>query len=140
MEPIKKLIKQADTQIMRERDAFAKQLDLTGGQMSVIDFLSNCPENEADQNAIEYEFDIRRSTTTIMLKRMEKRALVERVADARDKRKKKVRLTKKALELVPQIRRYMKNDDIKLRGLMSEKEAATVQRVLQLIIAGENND
>lgn len=139
MEPIKKLVKQASTQIDRERDAFAKQLGLTGVQMSVIDFLFN-HYHEADQKAIEHEFDIRRSTTTIMLKRMEKRSLIKRVVDGQDKRKKKVRLTAKALALVPQIKEYMGRDDQKLRSLITKKEEETVEKVLRLIIRGENND
>lgn len=43
MEPIKKLVKQATTQIERERNHFAASLNITGTQMSVIDFLSNMP-------------------------------------------------------------------------------------------------
>lgn len=41
METLKKLIKQAATQIDREREIFANSLGVTGVQMSVIDFLSN---------------------------------------------------------------------------------------------------
>lgn len=41
MEPIKKLVKQAITQIEQERDHFATSLNITGTQMSVIDYLSN---------------------------------------------------------------------------------------------------
>lgn len=67
MEPIKKLVKQAITQIERERDHFATSLNITGTQMSVIDYLSNMPNYTASQNEIEQEFDIRRSTTTIMV-------------------------------------------------------------------------
>ena len=59
MEPIKKLVKQAITQIERERDHFATSLNITGTQMSVIDYLSNMPNYTASQNEIEQEFDIR---------------------------------------------------------------------------------
>lgn len=38
METLKKLIKQAATQIDREREIFANSLGVTGVQMSVIDF------------------------------------------------------------------------------------------------------
>ena len=88
METLKKLIKQATTQIDRERENFANSLGVTGVQMSVIDFLSNHQNNLASQNEIEHEFNIKRSTTTIMLQRMEKRGLIVRVDDPKDKRKK----------------------------------------------------
>ena len=93
MEPIKKLVKQAITQIERERDHFATSLNITGTQMSVFDYLSNMPNYTASQNEIEQEFDIRRSTTTIMVQRMEKRGLIERIASPDDKRQKLVKLT-----------------------------------------------
>lgn len=138
-EPIKKLIKQASTQIERERDHFASSLDITGVQMSVIDFLSNQKNNAAAQQAIEHEFDIQRSTTTVMLQRMEKKHLVQRITDPQDKRKKKVKLTPKTLNLVKKIRTYMKQDDQKVIKHFSAAEIAATKKVLSSIRKGETN-
>ena len=104
METLKKLIKQATTQIDRERENFANSLGVTGVQMSVIDFLSNHQNNLASQNEIEHEFNIKRSTTTIMLQRMEKRGLIVRVDDPKDKRKKQAQLTES--DMNPKVRTY----------------------------------
>ena len=136
MEPIKKLVKQATTQIERERDHFAVSLNITGTQMSVIDFLSNMLNYTASQNEIEQEFDIRRSTTTIMVQRMEKRGLIERIASPDDKRQKLVKLTQKAQALVPKIHEYMKQDDLKLRANFTDEELEITRKVLNVIKNG----
>lgn len=136
MEPIKKLVKQATTQIERERDHFAASLNITGTQMSVIDFLSNMTDYTASQNEIEQEFDIRRSTTTIMVQRMEKRGLVERIASPSDKRQKLVKLTDKSQTLVQKIHEYMKQDDIKLRANFTDEELEITRKVLNVIKNG----
>lgn len=138
MEPIKKTVRQVSTQIDRERDQFAMTLGITGTQMSVIDFLSNKTENSASQNQIEHEFEIQRSTTTIMLQRMEKRELIRRVVNKNDKRQKKVQLTEKAEKLVKQIHQYMKNDDLALRKNFSEEELETARKVLNYIKDGQS--
>lgn len=136
MEPIKKIVHQASTQIDRERDNFAATLGITGTQMSVIDFLSNQVDYLASQNDIEHEFDIQRSTTTIMLQRMEKHGLIKRVINKKDRRKKQVQLTDKSQDLVNQIHQYMKNDDLKFRQNFSKEELAITRKVLERIKNG----
>ena len=138
METLKKLIKQATTQIDRERENFANSLGVTGVQMSVIDFLSNHQNNLASQN--ESEFNIKRSTTTIMLQRMEKRGLIVRVDDPKDKRKKQAQLTESALKIVPKIRQYMKQDNEEVLDNLSMKDVNTITAFLRSIKEGKAND
>ncbi len=140
METLKKLIKQATTQIDRERENFANSLGVTGVQMSVIDFLSNHQNNLASQNEIEHEFNIKRSTTTIMLQRMEKRGLIVRVDDPKDKKKKQAQLTESALKIVPKIRQYMKQDNEEVLDNLSMKDVNTITAFLRGIKEGKAND
>lgn len=140
METLKKLIKQATTQIDRERENFANSLGVTGVQMSVIDFLSNHQNNLVSQNEIEHEFNIKRSTTTIMLQRMEKRGLIVRVDDPKDKRKKQAQLTESALKIVPKIRQYMKQDNEEVLDNLSMKDVNTITAFLRSIKEGKAND
>lgn len=140
MEPLKKLIKQATAQIDRERELFASQLKITGVQMSVIDFLSNHKNYIASQNEIEHEFNIQRSTTTIMLQRMEKRGLIIRIDDDKDKRKKQAQLTEKSLKLVPRIKQYMKQDNQEVVRNLSSAEIDVITSFLQDIRDGRAND
>ena len=96
MEPIKKVIKQSSVQIDRERETFANTLGITGVQMTTLDFISNHQNQTVSQHEIEKELDLKRSTVTIMIQRMEKRDLVKRVTNAVDKRQKDVSLTAKS--------------------------------------------
>ena len=72
MDHFGRLLKQANNNMMRHFDQFARQYDLTGNQMAVIDFITNHADQEVFQRDIEYEFEIQRSTTTVLLQRMEK--------------------------------------------------------------------
>lgn len=133
MEPVKKLVKQAGVRIDQLREERAKRFGITGVQFSVIDFLANQKNNAASQTAIENEFEIQRSTTTIMLQRMEKRDLIQRIVDPKDKRKKMVQLTEKSLSLVPKIQRTIKNDDLDLLQYFSKEELEITKKVLNFI-------
>ena len=75
MDHFGRLLKQANNSMMRHFDQFARQYDLTGNQMAVIDFITNHADQEVFQRDIEHEFEIQRSTTTVLLQRMEKKAL-----------------------------------------------------------------
>ncbi|HJA47156.1 MAG TPA: MarR family transcriptional regulator [Candidatus Limosilactobacillus excrementigallinarum] len=132
MEPIKKLITQANTQINHEREQFSRNLGITGIQMSVIDFMAN-HHNHVSQQEIEQEFGIRRSTTTIMIKRMERHGLVHQIPDPTDKRKKLVELTDKAIQLINPIKEFIKNDDLQIRQAFSDDELAVACKILNYI-------
>lgn len=140
MEPIKKLIKQAATQIDREREKFANSLGITGVQMTVLDFIFNQSDHIASQHRLEKEFDLQRSTVTIMLQRMEKRDLVKKLDDKKDKRKKLVALTNKSINLIPEIKKYMQVDDLNLRKKFTDCEMDIATEVLNYIKKGEYDE
>lgn len=140
MEPVKKLIKQAGVTIDHSRNEQAKRLGITGVQFSVIDFLAHQDNNAASQSAIENEFEIQRSTTTIMLQRMEKHDLIQRIIDPHDKRKKMVQLTDKSLSLAPKIRQMIAKDDVDLLKYFSKEEIAITKKVLNFIRKGTINE
>ncbi|MGM9904794.1 MarR family transcriptional regulator, partial [Lactobacillus sp.] len=102
-------------------------------QMAVLDFLSQQAGQTANQHALDEEFAIQRSTTTIMLQRLEKRGLIRRLPDPNDKRQKLVQLTSEANELIPQIREEIKDDDLELLQQFSKEELATVRKLLKYI-------
>lgn len=135
MEPIKKLIMQAASQISKERAEQAQALGITGIQMSVIDFMAN-HDYQVSQQAIEQEFDIRRSTTTIMIQRMANHGLVEHIDDPNDKRRKKVRLTPKAIRLIKPIKACIVADDQRVRQHFSDDTLTIVAQVLTEIQKG----
>lgn len=133
MEPIRKMIKQAAKGIDQHSSDFAKEMKLTRGQMATIDFLGKQPGQMVKQRVIEEEFAIKRSTTTIMLQRLEKRGLVSRLPDPTDKRQKLVNLTDQAKDLLPGIQEEIKDDDLELLQHFSQEEIDTVRRLLKYI-------
>lgn len=137
MEPIKKVIKQSSVQIDRERETFANTLGITGVQMTTLDFISNHQNQTVSQHEIEKELDLKRSTVTIMIQRMEKRDLVKRVTNAVDKRQKDVSLTAKSKSLIPKIKDYMRQDDRKVRSHFTQAEINTALKVLKFVKNGE---
>lgn len=133
MEPIRKLIKHAAKGIDQHSSDFAKEMKLTRAQMATIDFLGKQPGQMVKQRVIEEEFAIKRSTTTIMLQRMEKRGLVSRLPDPADKRQKLVKLTDEAKDLLPGIHEEIKDDDLELLDHFSQADLDTVRRFLKYI-------
>lgn len=129
-----RLIKQADNALAQEMNEFARQYGLTGTQMSIIDFLGNFPGNNCDQQAIEKEFAIKRSTTAVLLQRMAKSGLVIRRPALDDRRRKVVTLTEKGQKLFPIVSTYIKQEEAKMISQLSSEEQAVIISFLQRTI------
>ncbi|MDU5663845.1 MarR family winged helix-turn-helix transcriptional regulator [Streptococcus vestibularis] len=116
------LLKQANNNMLRHLDQFAKQYDLTGNQMAIIDFITNHAKYEVFQRDIEHEFDIQRSITTVLLQRMEKKGLIERFTSLKDARQKAVALTDKAVKIVSACQAYLRAEEEEFVQQFSAKE------------------
>ncbi|WP_302852376.1 MarR family winged helix-turn-helix transcriptional regulator [uncultured Streptococcus sp.] len=131
---IGRLVKKASNQLGREFDQFAKPFDLTGMQMSIIDFISYGLKEEYFQQDIEKEFNIQRSTTTALLQRMEKKELIYRQVSQKDARQKSVHLTQKAQDLVAECRSYFQLQEKELEERFSEDEIAIFEKILDYYV------
>ena len=129
-----RVVKIASNQLSREFDKFAKPYDLTGTQMSIIDFLSHDWKEEYFQQDIEKEFNIQRSTTTVLLQRMEKKELIYRQVSQKDARQKSVHLTQKAQDLVAECRSYFQLQEKELEERFSEDEIAIFEKILDYYV------
>ena len=109
---IGRMVKIASNQLSREFDKFAKPYDLTGTQ----------------------EFNIQRSTTTVLLQRMEKKGLIYRQSSKKDARKKSVHLTEKALALVDACQDYFVSKNAELENQFTEEEIAIFEKILHYYI------
>lgn len=116
---------------MRHFDQFAKQYDLTGNQMSIIDFITNHADQEIFQRDIEREFEIQRSTTTVLLQRMEKKGLIQRHTSSKDARQKAVVLTDKALSIASACQSYLRKEEEEFVQLFSAEERDIFFKILQ---------
>lgn len=97
MDHFGRLLKQANNNMMRHFDQFARQYDLTGNQMAVIDFITNHADQEVFQRDIEHEFEIQRFDNDSALTANGEKGLIERHTSSKDARQKAVVLTDKAL-------------------------------------------
>ena len=133
-ENIGRQLKIASTQLTKQFDKFAIQYDLTSMQMSVIDFLTLFKDQEMFQKDIEHEFNIRRSTASTLLKRMEDKGLVRRVESNKDARQKQVILTDLAVQYEDDIQKFMLDTQQKIHSFLSDEEYAALESSLDKII------
>ncbi|MCD2255666.1 MarR family transcriptional regulator [Lactobacillus sp. CC-MHH1034] len=127
-------IKRASNSMQRFTEHQAKKLGLTGVQMSIIDFISR-EENQRDifQLDVEQEFNIQKSSATALLKLMEKRELIVRVAAPKDNRFKRIILTPKTRELLPQIKKIYAEDDQILHEILDQDYQTTLNSLNTII-------
>ncbi|CAI2661890.1 MarR family transcriptional regulator [Apilactobacillus kunkeei] len=133
-ENIGRQLKIASTQLTKQFDKFAIQYDLTSMQMSVIDFLTLLYDQEIFQKDIEHEFNIRRSTASTLLKRMEDKGLVRRVESNKDARQKQVILTDLAVQYEDDIQKFMVKTQQQIHSFLSDEEYAALESSLDKII------
>ncbi|WP_086350746.1 MarR family winged helix-turn-helix transcriptional regulator [Candidatus Enterococcus clewellii] len=101
-------------------------------QMRVLNYIhrKNNGNEPIYQKDLEQEFDIRRSTATGILQRMEKRGLIERTSCKEDNRLKAIFLTSAGERQVSEnISKLEKFDDLLIDGI-SEKELETFFKLL----------
>ncbi|MDO4925259.1 MAG: MarR family transcriptional regulator [Turicibacter sp.] len=108
--------------------------NLTVSQAYVIDFISNEGEDrEIFQKDLEKEFDLKRSSISLMLNNMEKSDLIKRVPVAEDARLKKIILTEKSMKLYENISTAIDSVENKLSENLTLEEIKAFQRVLDKI-------
>lgn len=137
---IGRLLKAANNQMLRELDQFASTFQLTGQQMSILDFIGRLLEEgkTVSGTAIEHEFNIRRSTTTEILQRMEKRELIYRQTLPSDARQKEIRLTSAGENYLPEIRTFIQQHDQKFLAEFSSAEIETIKKFFGQFIDDEH--
>ena len=133
-----KRIKRAANLMSRSMDAYAAQYGLTGTQMSIIDFLGE--SQNRTQRDIEMEFDIRPSTTTKILQRMEASGLLSTKRDPRDGRQRIIALTTKARSLQKAVRNYIDDQQKAMERPFEQRDLAAFEHVLANIIALNSDD
>ena len=133
-----KRIKRAANLMSRSMDAYAAQYGLTGTQMSIIDFLAE--SQDRTQRDIEMEFDIRPSTTTKILQRMQTSGLVAAKRDRRDGRQRIIALTAKARGLQKAVRDYIDSQQKAMDRRFNQRDLDAFDRVLAYFIALNSDD
>ena len=113
--------------------------DVTASNGWLIMYLYEHREEDIFQKDIEYEFSIRRSTSSNIISLMEKKGYIERVSVAHDARLKKLVLTDKALQLCDTIHNNTMKFENALRRGITEDELKVFYSVLDRIVDNINN-
>lgn len=128
-----RLIKKTSNQMTRKFDKFAREFDLTSVQISVIDYMSQNPTIEIQQRTVEHEFNIQRSTATVLLQKMEQKDLIIRTTSKDDARQKTLNLTDKAKALAVDISAYSDRQQARITQQFSTTEVETFKNILEYI-------
>ena len=107
--------------------------NITVSQAYVIDFITDNNDRDVFQKDLEMEFDLKRSSVSLMLNNMEKHDLIKRVPVAEDARLKKIILTEKALLLNKNISNAIDSIENKLSDSLTLEEINTFYKVLDKI-------
>ncbi|MHA5103234.1 MarR family winged helix-turn-helix transcriptional regulator [Oenococcus oeni] len=132
-----RLLKIASNQMSTRFDIFAKKYDLTGTQMTIIDYLSRNKNKEVLQRDLESEFSIKSSTATVLLQRMEIKKLLYRKVSGKDARQKCLKLTKKANKLETIILSYMDSDQSQMTSGLNKEEVVFLEKILKRMIESD---
>ena len=108
--------------------------NLTVSQAYVIDFIyMEGKQKDIFQKDLEKEFDLKRSSISLMLNNMEKSGLIKRVPVAEDARLKKIVLTEKAIMLNENISNAINSVENKLSENITLEEINVFYKVLDKI-------
>ena len=130
---IARLIKKTGNQMTRKFDKFARQFDLTSTQISVIDYMSQNKSIEIQQRNVEHEFNIQRSTATVLLQKMEQKDLIERSTSKSDARQKSLKLTVKANSLAIDFAAYSDRQQATINQKFSKTDIQKFKDILEYI-------
>lgn len=128
------MVKVLSNQLSRKMNRFAKQFGLTGVQLQIIDYLNTLPQNQyVYQKDIENEFNIRRSTATSILQKMEENKLIVRNVSPSDSRVKIISVLPKAEKLQPKIVEFLKKSDEEILDCVNVFQRHSFMKALKKI-------
>lgn len=127
-------IKKTNNALQRYTDGMARQMGLTQVQMSTIDYIYRL-EKQQDifQRDVEHEFNIQKSSATTLLKLMEKKDLIVRVALENDSRYKKILLTPKARQWAARVHTFLAQTDEAIEDLLGDNAEIVLAGLNQII-------
>ncbi|GGC90466.1 MarR family winged helix-turn-helix transcriptional regulator [Enterococcus wangshanyuanii] len=113
----------------------------SGIQMRILNFIhrKNCEPQAVYQKDVEQEFDIRRSTVSGIIQRMEKRGLIERHSCKEDNRLKAIFLTAAGEQKVKENIDKLENFDDRLINNIPTEELDVFFHVLEKLSENSKN-
>lgn len=109
------------------------QQDLTGGQGVILGYIRHSKKTDVYQKDIEQKFNIRRSTATVALQKLEQAGLICRVAVKSDARLKKIELTPEGTAAAQRMENRIVCMDAEMAQGITEQEKQEFLRILHKI-------
>lgn len=128
-----------DRVIKRRFDKLADSTGVNGAEGRVIHYLILNQDKITFQKDVEIEFDLRPSSASELLKRMEKKGLIERMSVESDARLKKIVLTDKSREHEERITRDLLKFEADTQVGISDEDLDVFDRVTNIIMANLKN-
>ncbi|WP_027438642.1 MarR family winged helix-turn-helix transcriptional regulator [Lachnospira multipara] len=128
-----------DRVIKRRFDKLADSTGINGAEGRVIHYLILNQDKITFQKDVEIEFDLRPSSASELLKRMEKKGLIERMSVESDARLKKIVLTDKSREHEERITRDLLKFEADTQVGISDEDLDVFDRVTNIIMANLKN-
>ncbi|MCH3905436.1 MAG: MarR family transcriptional regulator [Lactobacillus sp.] len=130
------LVRKTTIQMNRLVDQFCAPYNLSTAQFNVINYVGSQPNAICPQSNLETALGIKRSATAIMVQRLEKKGMLRRIIVPSDRRKRMIKLSQKAIELLPIFHDFIQERQQNLLDNFSEEELQTVVKVLKFM--GDN--
>jgi len=108
-----------------------KEFNVHPGQIPILFLLKT--HGGLSQKDVAKKIGVEQGTIAIMLRRMEKNKLIERVSDEKDRRITRVYLTKKAFELLEILLVIVKEAENLILESLSDEECKELKRILEKI-------
>ena len=127
------LLKKINESLARRANANLLAQDLTFAQMHVLVRLYHAPERTLRLKELEGCFCLAQSTVAGLASRLEKKGLVENVADPADRRVKRIRLTDRGAQTCERGRENIRRSEELLVSRLTEAEQAELSRLLTVV-------
>ena len=127
------LLKKISESMHRRANADLQQMDLTFAQMHVLVRLHHAPAYTLRLKELEGCFCLAQSTVAGLAARLEKKGLVETVADPADRRVKRIRLTRRGESVCEAGRENVRRSEAHLVSRLTEAERQELRRLLTIV-------
>ncbi|MGN0568446.1 MAG: MarR family winged helix-turn-helix transcriptional regulator [Acutalibacteraceae bacterium] len=126
------LIKTINDKLKVRADEELKEHKLTLSQSRVLAFLNSCG-GQATQKEIETFLEVSHPTVVGIVSRMEQNGHVTSEIDAKDKRKKIVRLTAQAEALTSEMEKKVVSNEKRILATLSKEDVEHLKKTLDII-------
>lgn len=114
--------------------------DLTHTQFKILMMLYRNRDKEIRQADIEADFSMTNPTVTGIIQNLEKKNLVRRVANPKDKRSKVLVLTERAYQMEPEMKELAKQRESQITKNLTEEECDLLADLLKKILENGNDE